>query len=233
MKKEYIEQWGLILLDAIFEVVREESTEKMNKDTFYEMIAPEGGNIISWKYRNLMFGEVEKSTRKIYERVSVVLREKVKLEQSYANFEKTIKLFGINESEIERYIDCINRSEAIEKSSKRKWEDASDEEYAMKFKEKISISIKSEIDGEPSASPVYKIAVYFKNRRSFEEEEALKYENEIKNFIEKYKDYRFLFQYMKGEELENCAKYLLEMANDMRAVKKYKEIVQKRVRKKG
>lgn len=28
MKKEYIEQWGLILLDAIFEAVQEKSTKK-------------------------------------------------------------------------------------------------------------------------------------------------------------------------------------------------------------
>lgn len=234
MEKEYIEQWGLILLDKIFETVNGEGgRKKYPKETFYEMIAPDGKTIVDWKYRCLMFGETGKASRNIYTQVSEVLRSKVKLEQPYAEFYKAIKLFDIKENEIEKYIDCINRSEAIEKSPKRNWKDDGDEKYAMEFGERIRASIKNEIDGSISASPVYKIACYFKNKKSFEEEKASQYKKEIKVFLEKYDNNKYLLQYMNGEELGKYADKLAEMARDMLAVKKYKEIVQAGVQKKG
>lgn len=237
MREEYVQQWGLVLIHRIFEVVYGESKKQGNvdlsKEIFYQMIAPKDKTIQGWKYRCLMYGDKKKASGSIYGYVSEVLKEKVKLDRDYAEFKKPIKLGDMGESEIEKYIECINRSKAVERRTRREWDNDEDKKYADSVQKRIDCLIETEWKGTNNASSVKKIACYFENRKSIEEETADEYLKRINNFLQEYKKNKYMLQYMGKKGLEDCAHKLLEMSQDMMAVKKYKEIVQTGVQKKG
>lgn len=234
MNTEEIKQWGLLLLDTILEVVKEKNGNgKISKDDFYKMLARENASIKSWrdKYRSTMLGDERAYSRTIYKDVSSALRKRIGLDEEYADFDKPILVGNITENDIKSYLQCVNRSEPSNRSGNRIWNNNDDEKFAKAFKESLKEHINNEIEGIGKPSPVRKIAFYFQNKEVYEKKEAWEYDKQIKGFIDEYEKNKYKLQYISEEILKDHAKKLIEMANDMNAVIRYKKLVQTRVQK--